>query len=79
MDIAQSANITVVAVDYCLTPELPFPEGLLDCLAVCQHYRLHMPHSKLFVGGDSAGGNLGAALCCYAADHSIDTWRNICL
>ena len=71
MDIAQRAQITVVAVEYCLAPEFPFPEGLLDCVAVYQHYRTHKPNHTIFVGGDSAGGNLGAALCCYAADHNL--------
>jgi acetyl esterase/lipase len=53
----------VLALDYRLAPEFPFPAGLEDCAAA---YRAllrdgHAPE-RLAIGGDSAGGNFTLAL-----------------
>ena len=65
--MATVAGICVVAVDYRLAPEHPFPAALDDALMalrwVAEHAdALHIHAGALGVGGDSAGGNLAAAL-----------------
>lgn len=66
--LAADLNCAVIAVDYRLAPEHSFPAALDDCLAVWHALRLHarrldIDPSRIVVAGDSAGGNLAAALC----------------
>lgn len=66
-EIADGADVAVVAVAYRLAPEHPFPAAFDDCWAVLQH--LHAGGwSKIALAGDSAGGNLAAALALKARD-----------
>ncbi|NRA54200.1 MAG: alpha/beta hydrolase [Gammaproteobacteria bacterium] len=59
--LAHDCGITVIAVDYRLAPEAPYPAGLDDLSAVYQALLVQDP-SPLLLVGDSAGGNLVAAL-----------------
>ncbi|MFR0688907.1 alpha/beta hydrolase [Enterobacterales bacterium AE_CKDN230030158-1A_HGKHYDSX7] len=66
--LATELGALVVAIGYRLAPEHPYPAALDDCLAVWR--RLHrdglgepVDKSRIAVAGDSAGGNLAAALC----------------
>ncbi|MDR0200327.1 MAG: alpha/beta hydrolase [Streptococcaceae bacterium] len=52
----------VWAPDYRMPPESPFPAGLDDVFALYQEALKTRPASKIVVGGQSAGGNLAAAL-----------------
>lgn len=68
------AGADVVALDYPLAPEHPFPAGLsaafeaLQALAT-RHTRLTgSAQTALFVAGEEAGGNLAAALALMARD-----------
>lgn len=66
-------NCVVVAPDYTRSVEKPFPAALLDCYEALWWLRLNaaklgVDEEKLFVGGDSAGGGLTAALTLYARD-----------
>ena len=65
-EISDRAGIAVVGVQYRLAPEHPFPAAFDDAWAVLRH--LSMKFEKIIVGGDSAGGNLSAALAIKARD-----------
>lgn len=65
--LASDNGMMVVSVNYRLAPEWPFPAGLDDCAAVFAWLRQNGREvggdsSWIAVGGDSAGGNMAAAL-----------------
>jgi acetyl esterase len=67
-DLAARLDAVVIAVDYRLAPEHPFPAAFDDCLAVWralrdEHRAFDLDLVRMAVAGDSAGGNLAAALC----------------
>ena len=67
------AKCVVISVDYRLAPETKFPGPADDSYAAtvwaAQHAtRLNGDPSKIAVGGDSAGGNLAAAVALMARD-----------
>jgi acetyl esterase len=71
--LASVARICVVAVDYRLAPEHPFPAALDDAAAALRWVADHAGElgvlvGALGVGGDSAGGNLAAVLALMARD-----------
>ncbi|MDP3179182.1 MAG: alpha/beta hydrolase [Spirochaetaceae bacterium] len=71
----------VVSADYRLAPESAFPAAVDDALAVYRWLRSEIEDGRLcasrgaaqriFVSGDSAGGNLAAALCISARDGKL--------
>lgn len=65
-EICDGARIEVVAVDYRLAPEHPFPAAFEDCWAALK--AISSTNAEIIVGGDSAGGNLAAALAIKARD-----------
>ncbi|CAD6187406.1 unnamed protein product [Caenorhabditis auriculariae] len=68
-ELVNRLGVCAVSVEYRLAPENPYPAGLDDCEAVIWHlYRigcegLSFDKEKIVVVGDSAGGNLVAAVC----------------
>lgn len=65
--LSRYARASVMAVDYRLAPEHPFPAGLDDCLAAYRWLLDHGPEGpgkarSSWIAGDSAGGNLSLAL-----------------
>jgi acetyl esterase/lipase len=70
--IARQTGYIVVAIDYRLAPENPFPAALEDCYqavkAVLRWHKVSGSPHKLTLMGDSAGGNLAAAVSLYMRD-----------
>lgn len=63
----------VVAPDYCLSTEAPYPAALNDCYTTLLWLKENasaygIRSDQLMVGGESAGGGLTAALAIYARD-----------
>ena len=63
----------MLAVDYRLAPEHPFPAATDDLLAVWRWVQQHADQlgadpKRVVIGGDSAGGNLATITCLRARD-----------
>ena len=64
---------SIISVDYKLAPQYLFPEGLEDCYSVLLWAREHAKEmgcdpEKIFVAGDSSGGNFAAVIAQMARD-----------
>ncbi len=74
-ELAAETGTAVIAAAYRLAPEHPFPAAFQDCRAVLAALpalatRHDLDATRLVIAGDSAGGNLTAALCMQARDTS---------
>lgn len=71
--MASATNHIVVSVEYRLAPEYPFPTGLEDCYTVAKavytnQFLLNVQPEDITIIGDSAGGNLAAAVSLLAKE-----------
>lgn len=71
---SRKTGCRVASVDYRLAPEHKFPQGLTDCYEVAKYYFQNsdeifgVTSDRLIIMGDSAGGNLAAAVSQMARD-----------
>ncbi len=75
--IAAVTGCVVLAIDYRLAPENPFPRGLEDCVTAYKWMLQNgsedsNPSNSSFVMGDSSGGNLTLATLLVLKDRQID-------
>jgi len=71
--LIEAKDCIIVAPDYRLSTEAPYPAALEDAYATLKWMKnrakeLGIRDDQLMVGGESAGGGLTAALCLYARD-----------
>ncbi len=76
--LCRDAGVVVLAPEYRLAPEHPFPAALQDARAALEHVAAGglgagVDPARICVGGSSAGGNLAAALCLEARDRGGPT------
>jgi monoterpene epsilon-lactone hydrolase len=79
--LAEACDCSILFIDYSLLPEAPFPAGLTDCLHAYEWLWDHSPFpienvkkvkaEKIFIAGDSAGGNLTLACLLAIKDSSL--------
>jgi acetyl esterase len=74
--LAEHSGVQVLAIDYGLAPERPFPAGVEDCFAAYQWLvkntdAVNADPERLAVGGDSAGGHFAATTAIQAAEAGL--------
>ena len=72
---ANAGKCVVISVDYRMAPEHRYPAAAEDCHSVTEFVSqnagsLGIDPKRIFVGGDSAGGNLAAVVSLMARDRS---------
>jgi acetyl esterase len=81
-EYAAAGPVAVVSVDYALSPEAKFPQALEECAAVVRFVCENgadwgLDPARVFVGGDSAGGNLALATALLLRDNGGPTLAGV--
>jgi len=79
--LANASGAAVLSIGYRLAPEAPFPGPLDDCYDALVWAHAHAPTlgidaARIAVAGDSAGGNLAAAVAIRARDNGGPALRH---
>jgi acetyl esterase len=74
--LANQSGSVIISVNYQKSPEHPFPTPFNDCFATLQYVKSHAEEfgidaNLIGVAGDSAGGNLAAAVALKARDQDL--------
>lgn len=82
--LAREADCLVLAVDYRLAPEHPFPAAVEDAIAALDYAfsavdKLGADPERIAVGGDSAGGTLSAVVALEARERGWPLWHQLLL
>jgi acetyl esterase len=84
-NLANATGQIVIWVEYHLSPEAPYPAALYDALAAWRwvesnHAELGADPARISIGGDSAGGNIAAAVALVRRGQSgMQPWRQVLL
>lgn len=83
-EYAQRAGMVVIGIDYTRAPEAKFPQPLEECIDVVLWLQAHAAEldvdaKQLFIGGDSAGGNLSLGTCLHFRDEGEAPLRGMVL
>lgn len=75
--LANQSGSVIISVNYQKAPEHPFPTPFDDCYETLRWVKSHAAEigidpNRIGVGGDSAGGNLAAAVALKARDEKIE-------
>ncbi|WP_428486988.1 alpha/beta hydrolase [Rhodopila sp.] len=81
-EYAAAGDVAVVSVDYALSPEAKFPQALEECAAVVRFISARgadwgLDPLRIFLGGDSAGGNLALVTALLLRDTGGPALRGI--
>lgn len=74
VDILKRYGVTVFSPGYHLAWLHPYPAAVNDCFQVLEYmyeHRIELGIDQIMVGGESAGGGLGVAVCMMARDRGI--------
>jgi acetyl esterase len=82
--LSERAGVRVLAVDYRLAPEHPYPAAVDDCWTAYQWVSEHAGElgadpERIGVGGDSAGGYLSAVVAIKAAEAGVPVRHQLLL
>ena len=66
-ELAAASGMAAISVDYALSPEARFPQAVLECVDAVRKIAASaadwgIDPARIVIGGDSAGGNLAAAV-----------------